>query len=156
MEPWELNARESIRDLAARYNANGDAGRIDQVLELFAEDAVLEIAREQTCRGHDEIRAFFDSVVRGDGGRKKARVLRHFTATHQIDLVDEGEARGRCYFAVLTEAGLDHWGRYKDLYRCIDGHWQFQERTVTLDGAVEGGWAASGGGNGPGRASSTA
>ena len=44
MEHWELIARESIRDLAARYNANGDAGRIDQVVELFAEDAVLDKA----------------------------------------------------------------------------------------------------------------
>ncbi len=155
MEHWELIARESIRDLAARYNANGDAGRIDQVMELFAEDAVLEIAREQTCRGRGEIRAFFDSVVRGDGGRGKIRVLRHFIATHQIDLVDEGEARGRSYFVVLTADGLDHWGRYKDRYRCIDGRWLFQERTVTLDGAVEGGWAQRGG-NGSGRASSRA
>ena len=140
MQQWELIARESIRDLAARYNANGDAGRIDQVMALFAEDALLEIAGERTCRGHGEIRAFFDAVVRGDGGRKKIRVLRHLIATHQIDLVDEGEARGRCYFAVLTEDGLDHWGRYRDRYRCIDGHWLFQERSVTLDGAVEGGW----------------
>jgi hypothetical protein len=143
MELWELIARESIRDLTARYNANGDAGRIDQVVELFAEDAVLEITRAQTCRGRDEIRAFFDSVVRGDGGRKKIRVLRHLIATHQIDLVDEGEAHGRCYFAVLTEDGLDHWGRYRDRYRCIDGRWLFQERTVTLDGAIEGGWAGT-------------
>ena len=36
MELWELVARESIRDLVARYNANGDSGRFDQVLELFA------------------------------------------------------------------------------------------------------------------------
>ena len=113
------------------------------MVELFAEDAVLEITRVQTCCGRDEIRALFDSVVRGDGGRKKIRVLRHLVATHQIDLVDEGEARGRCYFAVLTEDGLDHWGRYTDRYRCIDGRWLFQERTVALDGAVEGSWAGA-------------
>ena len=32
----ELIARESIRDLVARYNANGDSGRFDQVVELMA------------------------------------------------------------------------------------------------------------------------
>ena len=156
MEHWELIARESIRDLTARYNANGDSGRIGPMLDLFAEDALLEISGEQTCRGRDEIRGFFESVLRGDGGRKKIRVLRHFIATHQIDVLDQGEARGRCYFAVLTEDGLDHWGRYQDRYRYIDGRWRFQERTVTLDGAVEGGWARSGGGGGPGPASSQA
>ena len=41
MELWELTARESIRDLVARYNANADTGRFDQVLELFAPDAVM-------------------------------------------------------------------------------------------------------------------
>jgi hypothetical protein len=34
MEGWELTARESIRDLVIRYNANGDSGRFAQVLEL--------------------------------------------------------------------------------------------------------------------------
>ena len=43
---WELVARESIRDLVARYNANGDSGRFDQVMALFAPDAVMEIEGE--------------------------------------------------------------------------------------------------------------
>jgi len=29
MEIWELVARESVRDLVQRYNANGDSGRFD-------------------------------------------------------------------------------------------------------------------------------
>ena len=29
MKSWELLARESIRDLVARYNANGDSGYDD-------------------------------------------------------------------------------------------------------------------------------
>src|SRR3954464_15685043 len=43
MEQWELVAREAIRDLVARYNANGDSGRIDEVIALFAPHAVLDI-----------------------------------------------------------------------------------------------------------------
>ena len=38
MELWQLIARESIRDLVARYNANGDTGRFAQVRELFSPD----------------------------------------------------------------------------------------------------------------------
>ncbi len=57
MEIWELIARESIRDLVARYNANGDSGRFDPMLELFAEDAVLEVPGRR-LEGRAAIRAF--------------------------------------------------------------------------------------------------
>jgi ketosteroid isomerase-like protein len=136
METWELEARESIRDLVARYNANGDAGRIDPMVELFAGDAVLEVP-DETVRGGDAIRGFF----RGVAGDKTGHLLRHFTATHQIDVDSPDAARGRCYYAVLTEDGLDHWGRYLDRYRRVAGAWRFGERRVTVDGRVPGGWA---------------
>ena len=73
MKPGELEARESIRDLVARYNANGDAGRLDAVLELFAEDAVLEVPGE-TLRGRAAIRAFMARVASGAGGPPGPRV----------------------------------------------------------------------------------
>jgi ketosteroid isomerase-like protein len=146
MEPFELTARECIRDLVARYNANGDAGRFDAMLALFAEDATLEL-EGTTHRGKSAIRALFESVGQrtGGGAGQSARFIRHFTATHQIDVVSEGEARGRCYFAVLTERGLDHWGRYVDEYRRVGGRWLFERRNVTVDAAVPGGWADEGG-----------
>lgn len=142
MQPWELEARESIRDLVARYNANGDAGRFDPMLALFAEDAVLEVP-DGRIEGRAAIRAFFEGVARGEGGRPPVRLLRHHTATLQIDLVSPDQARSRCYYQVFTETGLDHWGRYVDDYRRVDGCWLFARRRVTLDGAVPGGWAAS-------------
>jgi hypothetical protein len=140
MESFELEARESIRDLVARYNACGDSGRFDPMLELFAEDAVLELA-DATHTGRAAIRACFESVATRTGAGRSARFVRHFTATHQIDVLSAHEARGRCYYAVLTERGLDHWGRYVDEYLCLGGRWLFQRRKVTLDAAVEGGWA---------------
>ena len=140
MEPFELEARESIRDLVARYNACGDSGRFDPMLELFAEDAVLELA-DGAYAGRAAIRAFFESVAQRTGEGRAARFVRHFTATHQIDVLSPHEARGRCYYAVLTDRGLDHWGRYVDEYRRSDGRWRFQRRKITLDAAVPGGWA---------------
>jgi hypothetical protein len=140
VQPFELEARECIRDLVARYNASGDSGRFGPMLELFAEDAVLELA-EGTHVGRAAIRAFFEGVAKRTGEGRAARFVRHFTATHQIDVLSEREARGRCYYAVLTERGLDHWGRYVDEYRRSDGRWLFQRRKVTLDAAMPGGWA---------------
>ncbi|MCZ6542296.1 MAG: nuclear transport factor 2 family protein [Planctomycetota bacterium] len=56
MEDWELKAREQIRHLAARYNAFGDSGRFENVMALFAEDAVVEVVGHQTYRGHAQLR----------------------------------------------------------------------------------------------------
>jgi 3-phenylpropionate/cinnamic acid dioxygenase small subunit len=140
VEPFELEAREQIRDLVARYNANGDAGRFDAMLALFAEDATLELA-DGAHRGRAAIRAVFEAAAHRTVGAGRAAFVRHFTATHQIDVLSDGEARGRCYFAVLTERGLDHWGRYVDTYRCVGERWLFESRKVTVDAAVPGGWA---------------
>ena len=139
MELWELEAREQIRDLVARYNANGDSGRLDPMLDLFAADAVLSVG-ESEYRGVGEIRAMFEDAARSTRSRERGH-LRHFTATHQIDLEGPDHATGRCYFLVLTEAGLDHWGRYIDVYKRTQGGWRLAAREVRVDGQVPGGWA---------------
>ena len=134
MEVWEAVARESIRDLVTRYNSNGDTGRFDEVVELFAPDAVMDVASLGVRRGRDEIRTIFtgtrDSTDFGD----RPVYVRHVVGTHQIDLIDEARATGRAYYFVLTAVGLDHWGRYLDEYVNVDGVWKFAKRRVTTDG----------------------
>jgi hypothetical protein len=133
VEQWELAAREEIRDLVARYNANGDTGRFAQVLELFAADAVME-TDGAVSTGHHEIIKIFTGVRDRTPTDAPPVYLRHMTATHQIDVVDRHNARGRCYYQVLTSIGLDHWGRYIDDYKTVDGRWRFARRRVTVDG----------------------
>ena len=71
--------------------------------------------------------------VQGDGPAPMAiAFVQHVTGTHLIDLLDDDHATGRLYFQVLTDAGLDHWGRYADRYVRIEGRWRFHERRVTL------------------------
>lgn len=134
MEVSELVARESIRDLVARYNANGDTGRFDQVVELFAPDAIMDVQNQPLRVGRDEIRLIFTGARDGAEYGSHPVYLRHMTATHQIDVVDRTTAKGRCYYQVLTDIGLDHWGRYIDDYRTVDGTWKFARRRVTVDG----------------------
>ena len=140
MEHWELVARESIRDIVARYNSNGDSGRVDAMMALFLGDATLEVPGRASIDGIDSIREFFSGVADGGDNGFELKVLQHHTATHQIDIIDEGRASGRCYFAVYTQLGLDHWGRYVDEYRCRDGQWKFLRRVVHVDGFTPGGW----------------
>jgi hypothetical protein len=143
VEVWELVARESIRDLVARYNANGDSGRFDQVLECFAPDAVMELDG-RPYRGHDEIRSIFTGAAELARGGSEPVLVRHHTSTLQIDLIDRQEATSRCYYQVLSETGLDHWGRYLDRYGVVDGRWRFVHRREFLDGFVPGSWTRRG------------
>jgi hypothetical protein len=129
----ELLAREAIRDLVVRYNSYGDSALFDRMVELFAPDATVEI-NGAAHHGLDELRRVFSGVSeRTTRPGDRPAYLRHCTATHQIDLVDEATATGRCYFFVLTSVGLDHWGRYLDDYCVVDGEWRFARRRVLTD-----------------------
>jgi hypothetical protein len=142
MEQWELTARESIRDLVARYNANGDTGRIDEVVALFAPDAVLDVMGTAHT-GHAEIRGMFGQAIQEmAGGSSQPSAPQHHTSTLQIDVVDERTATARSYFQVLMGGGLDHWGRYVDEFGVVDDRWVFTHRRVTVSGASPDGWAA--------------
>jgi SnoaL-like domain len=140
MDPAECAAREAIRDLVARYNALGDAGRLSALVGLFAVDGELEVEGRRH-RGRDALRALFESAAAEARAGEGVRHLRHFTATHVVDLEEGERARGRCYFLVLTDRGLDHWGRYDDVYGCEAGRWHFVRRRVRVDGLLPGGWA---------------
>ena len=140
MELDELIAREAIRDLVARYNAGADGGRFDEVVALFAPDAVMEIPSE-TLNGRDEIDGLFRRTrerVLGSVEPGQRQYMRHFTATLQIDVEGPDTARSRCYYQVIMAHGLDHWGRYIDRYRKVDGQWRFEHRKVTTDGRTTG------------------
>ena len=135
----DASTREAIRDLVARYNANGDSGRLTDVMALFVADAVMEIdlgtgAEPERHEGLAAIEGVFRGAVVGDVAPTH---VRHFTATQQIDLIDEVSATSRCYFQVLTQVGLDHWGRYVDRFVRTDEGWRFAQRRVTVDGYAD-------------------
>jgi hypothetical protein len=136
MELWELAAREHIRDLVAHYNLAGDRGWIDDMMQLFAQDATLSVDGTDHV-GQDAIRSVFT-----DAKGPHPELVRHHTATLKIEVPSPERASSRCYFQVLTVNGLDHWGRYADRYALVDGRWLFTHRSVRVDGATKGGWAA--------------
>lgn len=145
MDVAELIARENIRDLVARYNSTADTGRFDETIALFAPDAVLELGGNR-YEGAEAIRSVFtgtrDRVA--THAKDAPRYLRHCTSTLQIDLTSPTTATGRCYFFVIMDRGLDHWGRYIDEYALVDDRWMFTFRRAKSDGGVPGGFAAGG------------
>jgi hypothetical protein len=155
MEVWELIARESVRDRIARWNANGDAGRFGDMVQVLSPDIEFQAADSPVLHGRDAVLAFLGGVGgAGDDGRPAGLPtgryvppggrpsIRHYTSTVQIDVTSETTARVRSYYVVLSSSGLDHWGRYLDEFDVVDGEWLITKRTVTTEGVDPEGWAA--------------
>ncbi len=154
MDIEEVLSRAAISDLVVRYNSNSDSGRFAQVRDLFVDEAVMEIGaagdEPVVHDGIDAIMGMFAGASErvGTADRSGAEspppagpaYIRHFTATHQIDVETGDRASGRCYFAVVLPHGLDHWGRYVDNYVRRDDSWRFSRRRVIVDGGVEDSW----------------
>ena len=85
MELWQLEAYAEIRDLISAYNSFGDRGRFDELLELFAETAVMDIDDGRLYEGTDQIKAIFtdtkDSLSKGDS----PSYIQHHTASTHIE-----------------------------------------------------------------------
>lgn len=148
MEIWELVARESVRDVIARYNFYGDSGRMADLLQLFAEDAVMDMAGDKLVgraaigEGFVSAGRTFVAFAKKVQAPRDLPVLRHFTATHVIDATSPTTATCSSYYATFMAKGPDHWGSYTDEFAEIDGRWQITQRLVTVDGAVAGGMGA--------------
>jgi len=159
MELWELVARESIRDLIARWNYNGDARHMDEMVLVLAPDVEFRAVDDDVLHGRGAVLDFLTGVRDGkDAGsadprppRNDGRYLpagtnpsiRHFTSNPRISFESETRAQVRTYYAVLSSFGLDHWGRYIDEFGVVDGEWLITKRVVTTDGVDPEGWAAA-------------
>jgi hypothetical protein len=141
LESWEVVARESIRATLARYNAAGDRGQLGELAACFTDDGELWYSKTDCARGPAEIESALTSVSSRARAATKRKYVHHHVAALDIELVSETEARVRSYYQVLTERGLDHWGRYDDVVVPVRGRWLIKQRRVSLDGRVENSWA---------------
>ena len=137
MELWELAAREHVRDTLARYNWSGDALRLDELAQTFCKDGELELRGSQSVRGREAIIAFLKSAVAAPSAVAEAsgvtRIVRHNVTNIRFTEVTPHEARVACYFTVFTEIGIDHFGRYRDVFVPVDGTWLIRHRFVSTD-----------------------
>ena len=136
MDLEDLVAREEIRDVIARYSHAGDRGRLTELVECFAEDGVMELEDVPPLRGRAAIRGYLDGVVAKLAAATTRATLRHHVSSIRIERTAEGTAKAHAYFAVYTEVGLDHWGRYDDRFARTEGTWRITRRRVRVDGAT--------------------
>jgi hypothetical protein len=137
MEFWELATRERIRDTLGRYNWSGDALRLDELAETFCEDGELELRGSEPVRGRGAIVALLGGFVASPSATAQAsgvqRIVRHNVTNIRFTEVSPQEARVVCYFTVFTEIGLDHYGRYRDVFVPVGGDWLIRHRFVSTD-----------------------
>lgn len=141
MEPWELLAREAVRDLIGRYTAAGDRGQSVHLASLFTADGVLDVGTHGgRWAGRREIARQLDAVItRTAAAGASPGPVRHHVSSTVIDVRSRTDVSATSYFLVITAIGPDHWGRYRDRFVVDhDGSWRFAERTVRVDGHTPG------------------
>jgi ketosteroid isomerase-like protein len=138
VEPWELAAREEVRAAIHRYAHLVDRGRLDELLELFADDAILEIPDAEPACGHAAIREVFARAASHLARAGGPPLVRHHVSNVVVDVTDPAAATAESYFLVLGARGPDHWGRYRDRFTCTSGRWLFQHRRVRVDARARG------------------
>jgi len=125
----DASVAAAVHGAIAAYAHALDAGRTDDIVELFWPDGVAEIAGVGTFEGHDAIRAGF-------AGFAPTQPQLHLVANTVITSSAEDEATAVSNLAFLGR-GESGWaihlvGRYDDTLRRHDGAWRFQKRVTTF------------------------
>ena len=135
MEIWELAIRESVRQTLADYTAGTDRNRIEDVAACFAPDGALKFTGGEPMVGPAAIVTGLSAQV---GRFAESPVplthVRHHVSSVRFGLVTRDRVEVSSYFLALTNIGVDHWGRYRDVLIPVDGRWLFSSREAVADG----------------------
>jgi hypothetical protein len=135
-------ARERVRDSLAQYTWSGDSFRLDELVLAFCEDGELEIKGEPVVRGRDAIVDRLAGVrvpptTTASATQAARRIVRHNIANVRFLELQRDRALVASYFTVVTEVGLDHYGRYRDTIVPVGDQWLIQHRFVSTDWRAE-------------------
>jgi hypothetical protein len=135
MEIWELSIRESVRQTLADYTAGTDRNRLEDIAACFAPDGVLKISGGEPMVGPAAIVAGLAAQVDRFGeGPVPLTHVRHDVSSVRFGAVTRDRVEVSSYFLAVTNIGVDHWGRYRDMLVPVDGRWLFTSREASADG----------------------
>jgi SnoaL-like domain len=141
VEAWELEVRKLVRQTLADYTAATDRFDLRALAACFSDDGVLEFTgRAEPLTGHAEIEAGLGAAVTqpSSSGRRAPTHVRHHVSSIRFGAVARDRVEVSSYFAVHTDIGLDHWGRYRDVLVLVSGRWLFAHRRIRVDGFADG------------------
>lgn len=135
MDLWELDIRESVRQTLANYTAGTDRNRIEDVAACFAPDGSLAFTGGEPMVGPAAIVAGLTAqVTRFAENPVPLTHVRHHVSSMRFGLVTPDRVEVSSYFLALTNIGVDHWGRYRDVLIPVSGRWLFASREALADG----------------------
>ena len=125
-EAARLADREAIRELRARYSHSYDSRQLDAFVDLFTEDAVLQLGPLGLVQGREAIRAALSGPI------ATADFAVHFTSDELTEFTGADSARGTARFAVHygRTPNIEGAGTYHDEYRHTRDGWRFVRRTI--------------------------
>ena len=136
MESWESVVREEVRQTLSDYTAATDRFDLNALASCFAPDGVLEFTGgAEPLKGPAAIEAGLASALATgpDPRRQTPTHVRHHVSSIRFESVARARVEVSSYFAVHTDVGLDHWGRYRDVLVEVDGRWVFAHRRIKVD-----------------------
>jgi hypothetical protein len=135
MEMWELMVRESVRQTLADYTAATDRNKITDVAACFAPDGNLAFTGGDPMVGPEAIVAALSTQAdRFAAGPVPLTHVRHHVSSVRFGTVTPHRVEVSSYFLALTNIGVDHWGRYRDVLVPVNDRWLFASREAVADG----------------------
>lgn len=113
---------QEIAGMFAKWNAAVETGDPEQIVRLYAKDAVLLPTMANTVRvGHEPIKDYFRGFLKL---KPKGKILkRYITVLDQNNVADDG-----LYSFAIIKAGKHHTihARYSFIYEKIKGKWMIK------------------------------
>jgi len=128
----ELADLEAIRDLARRYAHCVWQKDVDGAIDLFADDAVMDMGDRPAIEGREALLAEYRATFH-------LSTFKPFVHNHVIDL-DGDRATGTVYLDLRASAEgtpMIGYGHYIDHYVRTAKGWKFARRQLTMEEYVE-------------------
>ena len=136
--------RIQIHHTMAVYCSSVDSGDVDGVVSAFMENGKLELSSGAKVAGRAAIRDFYAPIVGPDRPDRmpdgSIPLLRHNLTTSRVEFVDGDTAQGWTYFLSLTRHGLDHAGRYVDVFKRHGDRWLIADRRILVEWYASPSW----------------
>jgi len=138
MDAWEVVVRELVRQTLADYTAATDHFDLQALAACFGPDGVLEFTGgAEPLTGPEAIEAGLRAAMALERTRRAPTHVRHHVSSIRFGSVEQERVEVGSYFAVYTDVGLDHWGRYRDVLIPVDAQWLFAHRRISVDGFAD-------------------
>lgn len=146
-ETQRVQDAQDIKRLQRSFGYYFEEGLVDEAVDLFAEDATLEYARDGLYRGKTRIHEYLVALNGGQQGLREGQLNESLQLMPVITLVDDGmtaKARWRTIMLQGQMGGDALWGEgpYENEYVKDNGVWKISKlhwfQTILVP--YEGGW----------------